>query len=170
MWLFLAFIAVPLIEITLFIQVGGAIGLGWTLAIVILTAILGTSLMRTQGAMALSQIKSSLSEVRDPTEPLVHGAMILFAGALLLTPGFFTDAVGFALLVPSIRKAAFNAIRSKINVSGTVNMSGNMSGDFGQKPNRHPHRPMQGDVIDGEYHELSEEERLTKDSSGWTKH
>jgi len=89
---------------------------------------------------------------------------------LLLTPGFFTDAVGFALLVPGIRKAAFNAIRSKINVSGTVNMSGNMSGDFGQKPNRHPHRPMQGDVIDGEYHELSEEERLAKDPSGWTKH
>ena len=97
MWLFLAFIAVPLIEITLFIQVGGAIGLGWTLAIVVSTAIIGTYLMRAQGALALGQIKSSLSEVRDPTEPLVHGAMILFAGALLLTPGFFTDALGFAL-------------------------------------------------------------------------
>ena len=83
MWLFLAFIAVPLIEITLFIQVGGAIGLGWTLAIVVSTAIIGTYLMRAQGALALGQIKSSLSEVRDPTEPLVHGAMILFAGALL---------------------------------------------------------------------------------------
>lgn len=166
MWLFLAFIAVPLIEITLFIQVGGAIGLGWTLAIVVLTAILGTSLMRTQGAMALGQIKASLSEVRDPTEPLVHGAMILFAGALLLTPGFFTDAVGFALLVPGIRKAAFQAVRSKIKVSGNVNMSGG----FGQNPQRDPRHPMQGDVIDGEYHELSEEERLSQHPSGWTKH
>ncbi len=165
MWLLLAFVAVPLIEITLFIQVGGAIGLGWTLAIVVLTAIIGTSLMRTQGALALGQIKASLSEVRDPTEPLVNGAMILFAGALLLTPGFFTDAVGFALLVPGIRKAAFEAIRSKVNVSGTVKVSGTF-----KRPERQPHRPMQGDVIDGEYHELPEGERAPKRPSGWTKH
>ena len=167
MWLFLAFVAVPLIEITLFIQVGGAIGLGWTLAIVVLTALIGTSLMRTQGALAMSQIKSSLSEVRDPTEPLVHGAMILFAGALLLTPGFFTDAVGFALLVPGIRKVAFQAIRKNIKVGGNVNMSG---GFQDQRRRKEPHRPMQGDVIDGEYHELSEEERDAKQPSGWTKH
>ena len=63
MWLFLAFIAVPLIEITLFIQVGGAIGLGWTLAIVVSTAIIGTYLMRAQGALALGQIKSSLAVI-----------------------------------------------------------------------------------------------------------
>lgn len=167
MWLFLAFVAVPLTEITLFIQVGGAIGLGWTLAIVVLTALIGTSLMRTQGALAIREIKSSLSEVRDPTEPLVHGAMILFAGALLLTPGFFTDAVGFSLLVPGVRKIAFQAIRKNIKVSGTMNMSG----DFQQqRPRREPHRPMQGDVIDGEYHELSEEERESRHPSGWTKH
>ena len=97
MWLLIAFIAVPMIEIALFIQVGGAIGLGWTLAIVLITAILGTWLVRTQGAMALGQLRSAFSELQDPTEALVHGAMILFAGALLLTPGFFTDAVGFFL-------------------------------------------------------------------------
>jgi UPF0716 protein FxsA len=165
MWLFLAFLAVPLIEIALFIQVGGAIGLGWTLAIVVLTALIGTSLMRTQGAMALGQIKSSLSEVRDPTEPLVNGAMILFAGALLLTPGFFTDAVGFALLVPGIRKAAFQAMRSRVKVSGSINMNAG----FGKTP-RERHRPMDGDVIDGEYHELSEDEKKAQRPSGWTKH
>ena len=99
MWLLIAFIAVPLIEITLFIQVGGAIGLGWTLAVVVLTAILGTWLVRSQGALALGQLRSSFNDLRDPTEPLVRGAMILFSGALLLTPGFFTDAVGFAFLV-----------------------------------------------------------------------
>ena len=165
MWLFLAFIAVPLIEIALFIQVGGAIGLGWTLAIVVLTALIGTSLMRAQGAVAMSQIKSSLSEVRDPTEPLVNGAMILFAGALLLTPGFFTDAVGFALLVPGIRRAAFQAIRSRVNVSGSMSFDGEFT-----NTNKEPHRPMQGDVIDGEYHELSEDEKKAQRPSGWTKH
>ena len=100
MWLLLAFIAVPLIEIALFIQVGGMIGLWPTLAIVILTALLGTWLLRMQGAAALTDLRRSFSEVEDPSEPLAHGAMILFAGALLLTPGFFTDAVGFALLTP----------------------------------------------------------------------
>jgi len=165
MWLFLAFIAVPLIEIALFIQIGGAIGLGWTLAIVVVTALIGTSLMRKQGAMALGQIKSSLSEVRDPTEPLVNGAMILFAGALLLTPGFFTDALGFALLVPGIRTVVFQAMRSRVNVSGSVNFSGGFT-----NARKQPHRPMQGDVIDGEYHELSDEDKKTQHPSGWTKH
>ncbi|SFS84252.1 UPF0716 protein FxsA [Sulfitobacter marinus] len=165
MWLFLAFIAVPLIEIALFIQIGGAIGLGWTLAIVVVTALIGTSLMRAQGALALSQLRSSLSEIRDPTEPLVNGAMILFAGALLLTPGFFTDAVGFALLVPGIRAVLFGAIRSRVNVSGSVNFSGGFA-----NTRKQPHRPMQGDVIDGEYHELSEDEKRAQHPSGWTKH
>ncbi|AXI40617.1 FxsA family protein [Sulfitobacter sp. SK011] len=159
MWLLIAFIAVPLIEITLFIQVGGAIGLGWTLGVVVLTAILGTWLVRTQGAMALGQLRSSFSDMRDPTEPLVHGAMILFAGALLLTPGFFTDAVGFSFLVPQIRQAAFNAIRSRVNIQSF------------DAPGTGPRRQSaRGDVIDGEYHEISEEEAKSKGPSGWTKH
>ncbi|MGJ8615926.1 MAG: FxsA family protein [Sulfitobacter sp.] len=159
MWLLIAFIAVPLIEITLFIQIGGAIGLGWTLAIVIFTAVLGTWLVRTQGAMALGNLRSSFSEMRDPTEPLVHGAMILFSGALLLTPGFFTDAVGFALLVPQVRQAAYQAIRARVNVQS-----------FGTPGGGARHSPQRGDVIDGEYHEISEDEDKTKGPSGWTKH
>jgi UPF0716 protein FxsA len=162
MWLLIAFIAVPLIEITLFIQVGGAIGLGWTLAIVIFTAVLGTWLVRTQGAMALGNLRSSFSDMRDPTEPLVHGAMILFSGALLLTPGFFTDAVGFALLVPQLRQAAYNAIRARVNIQSF--------GTPGAGP-RHDLRadPRRGDVIDGEFHEISDEETKAKGPSGWTK-
>ena len=101
--LFLLFLAVPLIEIALFIQVGGWIGLWPTLLIVVLTAIAGTYLVRSQGGQAMNQMRRSFDELRDPTEPLAHGAMILFSGALLLTPGFFTDAVGFALLVPPVR-------------------------------------------------------------------
>ena len=159
MWLLIAFVAVPLIEITLFIQVGGAIGLGWTLAIVIFTAFLGTWLVRTQGAVALGQLRSSFSDMRDPTEPLVHGAMILFAGTLLLTPGFFTDAVGFSLLIPQVRQAAYKAIRARVNVQS-----------FGT-PGRGPTQtPTNGDVIDGEYHEISDEDAKPKNPSGWTKH
>lgn len=156
MWLFIAFLAVPLIEITLFIQIGGAIGLGWTLVTVVLTAIAGTWLVRNQGILALSQVKSSFADVRDPTEPLVHGAMILFSGALLLTPGFFTDAVGFLLLIPSVRTAAFKAIKARVKV---------------QTFESGPRRPRsQDDIIDGEYSEVPPEYDRIKRPSKWTDH
>ena len=163
MWLLIAFIAVPLIEITLFIQVGGLIGLGWTLFTVIITAILGTWLVRSQGAQAMGNLRSSFSDLRDPTEPLVHGAMILFSGALLLTPGFFTDAVGFALLVPGIRQALYTAIRARVNIQSF--------GTPGQGPQAHQRYDAgNGDVIDGEYVEISEEERENRGPSNWSKH
>ena len=104
---FFLFLLVPLIEIALFIQVGGWIGLWPTLGIVVATAVAGTVLVRSQGSQALQRLRRSFDELRDPTDTLAHGAMILFSGALLLTPGFFTDAVGFALLVPGVRKFPF---------------------------------------------------------------
>jgi UPF0716 protein FxsA len=161
MWLFVAFLAIPLIEIALFIQIGGAIGLGWTLATVVVTAILGTWLVRNQGILALSQLKSSFSDMRDPTEPLAHGAMILFSGALLLTPGFFTDAVGFLLLVPGIRSAVYQALRARIEVHS-----------FDSRMDRDPNRtrPQRGDIIDAEYSEVPTDSDQIKRPSGWTKH
>lgn len=89
MWLFLAFLAVPLIEIALFIQIGGAIGLGSTLVIVVLTAVLGTWLVRNQGLMVLSQVRGSFSQMQDPTEPLANGAMILFFWCTTTYTGVF---------------------------------------------------------------------------------
>lgn len=114
MWLLLAFIAVPLIEIALFIQVGGVIGLWPTLAIVLLTALLGSWLVRREGLRALADLQQSFNTLQDPTEPLAAGAMILFAGALLLTPGFFTDAVGFLLLIPQTRALIIRGIRERV--------------------------------------------------------
>lgn len=161
MWLLFAFIIVPVIEIALFIQVGGFIGLWPTLLIVILTAIAGTYLVRSQGLKALGQLQTSFSDLRDPTEPLVHGAMILFSGALLLTPGFFTDAVGFALLIPAVRHAVFKAIRARVNIQG-----------FGAAGSTQ-HKPQQSaregsDIIDGEFVELPEDD-APRGNSGWTK-
>jgi len=158
MWLFLLFLAVPLIEIGLFIQVGGLIGLWPTLAIVVLTAVIGTSLMRQQGALAMSQIRTSFQELRDPAEPLAHGAMILFSGALLLTPGFFTDAVGFALLLPPVRAAAYRWL-SKHMVVRTVGV-----GPAPQQP-----RPGQ-DVIEGDFEDVTPTHRPPEGPSGWTRH
>jgi UPF0716 protein FxsA len=160
MWLFVAFLAVPLIEIGLFIQIGGVIGLWPTLLVVVLTAILGTYLVRTQGLMAIGKLQSSFSQLQDPTEPLAHGAMILFAGALLLTPGFFTDGVGFALCVPFIRTWVFNSLRQKVKMQS-----------FSMGPTgRQPHQSYDPNVIDGDFEEVEIDPTKTSDPSGWTKH
>ncbi len=155
MWLLIAFIAIPLLEIGLFIQVGGFIGLWPTLAIVLVTAVLGSSLVRSQGARELSKLQGSFSALNDPTEPLANGAMILFAGALLLTPGFFTDAVGFALLFPPFRAAAFKWAKSRVKVQQFT---------MGTGPAQ-PQRP-HDQVIEGEFEEVT---RKTEGPSGWTR-
>jgi len=156
MWLLIAFIAVPMIEIYLFITVGGAIGTWPTLGIVLITAIIGSTLVRSQGAREMQKLRGSFSELQDPTEPLANGAMILFSGALLLTPGFFTDAVGFALLIPPVRAAVFQYLKSRMNVT-----------TFQMGPDPHQPRKHNDSVIDGEFEEVktSNPDR----PSGWTK-
>ena len=103
--LFLLFIVVPPVEIALFIFVGARIGLWPTFGIVLLTAIIGASLVSRQGRAELGRLQAEFAAGQFPAKPLVHGAMILVAGAVLITPGFLTDAVGFALLSPQIREA-----------------------------------------------------------------
>jgi len=166
MYLFLAFLMVPIIEIALFIQVGGMIGLWPTLGIVVLTAVLGTWLVRTQGRMAMGQLRNSFSQLGDPTEPLAHGAMILFSGALLLTPGFFTDAVGFALLMPPVRVAVFKYLRSRVSVAQFQMGPGPMPGQgFHADPGPRS-RADNGDVIDGEFEDVTSP-RPRSGPSGW---
>ncbi len=169
MWLFALFIAVPLVEIGLFIQVGGAIGLWPTLLVVVLTAVIGTQLMRAQGAHAMAQLRNSFGQMQDPTEPLAHGAMILFSGALLLTPGFFTDAVGFALLIPAFRTMVFNYLRARVKVQ-----SFSMGQGMGASQPHGPRSANNDDVIDGDFTDISPDKRPTheveKGPSGWTKH
>jgi UPF0716 protein FxsA len=158
MWLLLAFIAVPMIEIALFIQVGGFIGLWWTLTIVLATAVAGSLLVRMQGALALAQLRGSLQELRDPTEPIAHGALILFAGALLLTPGFFTDTVGLLLLVPAVRSSVLRYLATRIKVERFTVGGGPRPGNA--------HRP---DVIDGDFVEI-DPDNDPRPPSGWTRH
>lgn len=161
MWLLLAFLAVPLIEIALFIQLGGFIGLWPTLAIVVLTAILGAALVRSQGRMAVNDLRRSLADLDDPSEPLAHAAMILIAGAMLLTPGFFTDAVGFALLLPAVREALIAQLRRRVEIRRFE-----MGPD--DPPARRPgHRP---DIIEGEATELDPREATAHPRRAPTRH
>lgn len=152
MWLLAIFIVVPIVEIALFIQVGGWLGLWPTLAIVILTAILGTSLVKRQGLAELARVQASLNELSNPTRPLAHGAMILASGLLLLTPGFFTDAMGFALLIPAVRDFVMRQVRAHIEVQSFT---------VGPDPRHAP--PPADDVVEGEYVEVPRQDG----PSGW---
>jgi UPF0716 protein FxsA len=103
-WLFVLFVAVPIAEIALFIVVGERLGLGSTIVIVVMTALLGATLVSRQGRSQMTQIRRSTASGAFPAVELAHGAMILVAGALLITPGFLTDTIGFLLLVPQFRE------------------------------------------------------------------
>ncbi|MGB0504820.1 MAG: FxsA family protein [Pikeienuella sp.] len=105
MRIILALIAVPVIEIALFIELGGLIGTWPTVGMIILTAIIGGILLRQQGFSALQRMQNAMAQGGDPRGPMAHGAMILIAGLLMLTPGFFTDTIGFLLLTPPVRAA-----------------------------------------------------------------
>ncbi len=116
-WLFLLFLTVPMLEIALFISIGQIIGLLPTLATVVLTAMVGTWLVRSQGLSELGKLRNSLAGSGDALNSIAHGAMILVAGLLLLTPGFFTDGVGFLLLVPAVRVLVTRAVAARIRDS-----------------------------------------------------
>jgi len=155
MWLFVLFVTVPIIEIALFIQIGGEIGLLSTLGIVIATAFLGTYLVRKQGLSALSQLKNNVETLENPIAPLAHGIMILLAGALLLTPGFFTDAVGFSLLVPNIRFWLFERVKQRILHSQNGFSFTNARTGGAKHSSQNGERQASGTTIEGVYEELA---------------
>ena len=99
-----AFIVVPILELVLFVYVERRIGLGWLVLGIIITAIAGAFLVRQQGYSVWRRLQTDLASGVLPGRQLVHGALVLVGGALLLTPGFLTDAVGFALMVPFVRE------------------------------------------------------------------
>lgn len=101
----LLFIVLPLTELYLLVTLGQTIGWGWTLLIALGTGIVGASLARQQGLATLQRISQQLQTGQPPADALVDGAMILLAGAVLMTPGVLTDAFGFALLIPPVRAA-----------------------------------------------------------------
>ena len=109
------FMAVPLLEIILFIEIGSRIGTWTTLLIVAITAVLGASLAHHEGAKAWWGIQEKLYSGLMPDEELLDGLLILIAGSVLVTPGFLTDAAGFLLLYPGTRQAVKRWLRSKFS-------------------------------------------------------
>lgn len=151
--LLLAFIVVPLVEIAVFIQVGGAIGTWPTVALVILTAIAGTWLIRLQGLSTLARAEASLQQQNLPVRELFDGVCLLLAGALLLTPGFVTDTLGFALLLPPVRLLAGSWLLQLIKARGGFHFH---VGGTGRSP-------QDDSVIDGEFRDVTDDDAPDKD-------
>jgi UPF0716 protein FxsA len=101
---FLLFVGVPLLELYLLIQVGSEIGALPTIGLSILTAVIGTFLVRVQGFSVLLRVREMVNRGEVPAIEVLDGALLLIAGVLLLLPGFLTDALGFLLLVPPLRR------------------------------------------------------------------
>jgi len=168
------FIAVPIIEIALLIQLGGWIGFWPTLGLVIATAIAGTVLIRAQGQAALRNAIAASEKGEMPVDPAIDAVALLLAGALLLTPGLVTDGLGFLLLVPPLRRRAaksmFRAAVRRGNVH--VNMGGMhrrpAGGQGAGAPPRQPNRAPQGagPVIDGEFERVSPREPSANETDG----
>jgi UPF0716 protein FxsA len=140
--LFALFILIPLLEIYLLIEVGSIIGGLNTVLLIVFTAVLGAFLLRVQGFSTMHRVQATLARGEIPALEVLSGMVLLVSGALLLTPGFFTDAVGFLGLVPPLRsKLILYLLRHHIIVPG---QGGNHKG--GPKDQSGPR------VIEGEYH------------------
>ncbi len=153
----LIFIVVPVIELAVLIKVGSQIGVLWTLMLIFLTAVVGVSLLRAQGIATLMRANRRLEEGTIPAQELAEGFLLALAGAMLITPGVVTDAFGFSLLVPGVRKALVGSVLKVLKVKAFGRM-GAMGAGMGQprdvygQPDPRIHRGANGhDVIDGEY-------------------
>lgn len=160
MWMFALFLAVPLIEIALFITVGGWLTLWPTLAIVVLTGFLGAFLVRWQGMGVLRDIQQ-VGGTGDPISPLAHGALILIGGLMLMLPGFFTDSIGFLLMVPPLRRVLIRILERRIK-AGRINMRG-----FANQQRR---QSAEGDWVDAEFEEVAPDQDKPGGPSKWTRH
>ncbi len=120
---------VPILEIGAFIVIGGEIGVFPTLGLIVVTAIIGTILLRIQGFGLLSKIQADMNAGKVPAREMIHGVMIMIAGVLLLTPGFVTDTCGFLLFVPLLRDAAWHFLKNKIKIVTPTSRS-----PFSEKP------------------------------------
>ena len=142
-FLVLLFILVPTLELILLIKLGSVIGVLPTVAIVFFTAVLGASLLRREGFSTLMKARQRLDSGQVPANELVEGALLVMSGAFLLTPGFITDTVGFACLVPSLRRQMAAAILKRVTLQmGSVAMTTSASGPAAQS---------RDNVIEGEF-------------------
>ena len=147
-FIFLAFVVTPIIELWLILKVGAAIGVGSTIFLILLTATAGTLLLRQQGFSTLFRARQKMASGEIPAKEMIEGLMLAFAGALMLTPGFVTDTIGFLLLLPPVRKLIIHHFKANIVVAAS-------GGQYRYQESRGP----DGDIIiEGEFRRETEED------------
>ena len=129
MWVLIAILAVPVLEIALFVQIGGQIGVLGTVAQVLASAVLGVVLMRAEPHRNADSVRAALAQDRSPASPMAHSALRMIAALLILLPGFFTDTLGLLLLLPPLRAALLARMVMQARAA----------------------RPARDDIIEGEY-------------------
>lgn len=157
--LLIAFIGIPILEIAIFIEVGSRIGVFPTIALTIATAVAGTLLLRMQGMATMSRARAQMDRGEMPREELFDGLCLLLAGMCLLTPGFFTDALGLLLFVPAVRHLLRRMIAARIAHSGhtRIVIDGEEIRPGGRpSPGHTPGRSQGGPIIDAEFTEVDE--------------
>lgn len=125
--LFLVFSCVSLLEIFVLVKVGGFLGAWPTVALVIITALIGSSLVRSQGLQLVKQLQQRMAQGEMPGIQLIEGVMLLMTGVLLVTPGFVTDFSGLLLLQPKIRARIAKFLLEKVNLKTFESRSGSYS-------------------------------------------
>lgn len=155
--LLILFIALPILELWLLIKIGGVIGVLPTIALVILTAVVGSQLVRRQGLTALQKVRDAQARGEAPALPLLEGAALLLAGFMLLTPGFISDIFGFVLLVPGLRERIARQLLGRVVImqpgAGNEHYAGRGEG-----------RRTERSVIEGDYRR-NEESDASNDPS-----
>src|SRR5919197_6234442 len=140
--LLLLFIVVPIAELYVIIQVGQAIGALWTIIILLADSLLGSALMRAQGRAAWRRFNEAIGAGRAPTREVLDGVLVIFGGALLLTPGFITDVFGLLFLLPPTRAVVRRLLVRSLSRRFVVAVPGAAGAAFRGRPRR----PRRGDA------------------------
>ncbi|GAD80907.1 FxsA family protein [Vibrio ezurae] len=159
--LLLLFILVPIVEIGLFIQVGGFLGFWTTIFLVIFTALIGASLVRSQGIATLLSVQSRLQQGELPAQQIVEGVMLAVAGVLLLTPGFMTDTLGMIVLLPKPRAIIAKQLMKRVQVNGMhsgFHTNAGQGGPFQGNPFQNQEKG-DGNVFEGEYEKKDDQDK-----------
>ena len=145
MW-FLVFFSIPIVEMYLLIEVAERIEALPTILLVMLTAVLGVSLIRQQGLSTLTKGIRRLNHAEIPAAEIIEGVLLAVAGAFLITPGFLTDFIGFMIIIPMIRRITALMLLKRMAVRANFRTNGSDLGDGSNKT-----RDTSGSVIEGEY-------------------
>lgn len=156
--LFLLFVLIPVIELSVLIQVGDVLGAWTTVGLCLFTAIVGVSLVRSQGVSTLMQVQQKMARGEAPGQEIVEGMMLAMAGVLLLIPGFVTDFIGLLLLTPFTRKPIAGWVFKRMQLNVQMRSQAPFGSGFSQGPfdptAQNPferHQKQEGNVFDGDF-------------------